>query len=123
MTPRSEEFAAEARERLAAARDSLDHNHYSAAVGLAYYAMLYATRAALSERDLHAKTHTGTWSLFSKEFVKGGSFDRALASKAHDVERLRYGADYDAADISREQADTALENAQRFVEAVLHAID
>jgi len=89
MSPRSEELAAEAWKRLAAARHSLDAGDFGVAVASAYYAMLYAARAALSERDLHAKTHSGTWSLFGEHLVKAGSIDQTVAATARDAERLR----------------------------------
>ena len=123
MSPRSEEFSAEARERLAAARDAIDTGHFGVAVGSADYAMLYAARAALSERDLNAKTHRGTWSLFHEHLVKGGQIDEAIAAKAREAERLRYEIDYDAADIDRGLAQSVLADAERFVAAVLDAID
>ena len=74
MSPRSEEFIAAARERLANAEADLEHDHLAGAASAAYYAMLYAARAALSERDLHAKTHSGVWGLFGKELVATGQF-------------------------------------------------
>jgi uncharacterized protein (UPF0332 family) len=123
MSPRSEEFMAEARERLAAARDAIDGGHFGVAVGSAYYAMLYAARAALSERDLNAKTHGGTWSLFGEHLVKEGAFDPGLAARARDAERVRYEADYDAADIDRELAERVLGDAERFVAAAEAALD
>src|SRR3954451_16725309 len=43
--------------------------HAATAVSTAYYAMLYAARAALSERDRHARSHAGTWGLFREEFA------------------------------------------------------
>ncbi len=57
---------AEARERLAAARAALAGGFTSTAISAAYYAMLYAARAALSE-DVYAKRRTrahGTSSSF-----------------------------------------------------------
>jgi uncharacterized protein (UPF0332 family) len=51
-------------------------------VSAAYYAMLYAARAALSEQDRYAKTHSGTWTLFRETFVRDGRFDPALARAA-----------------------------------------
>jgi predicted nucleotidyltransferase len=80
MSPRSKEFMDGARERLAAARTNLDANLPYVAVGLAYYAMLYAARAALSEEDRYAKTHSGTWTLFRELFVQTGGVDPAVAA-------------------------------------------
>ena len=51
MSPRSEEFMAVARERAALAATALGAGSPGGAVSAAYYAMLYAARAALSEED------------------------------------------------------------------------
>lgn len=56
MSPRSDELIQAARRRLAAASVVVEEDP-SAALSAAYYAMLYAARAALSERDVTAKTH------------------------------------------------------------------
>ncbi len=62
---------ASARGRLAGARDALDTGHPDLAASAAYYSMLYAARAALSEADLYAKTHSGVWALFAERIVIG----------------------------------------------------
>lgn len=123
MSPRSEEFIGEARERLRVARLDLDGGFPSAAVGAAYYAMLYAARGALSELDAHAKTHGGTWSLFHERLVATGRIDRELAAKARRAEKRRYETDYDAASVAPEEAEAMLADAQRFVAAVEEALD
>lgn len=46
MSPRSAEFMAEARERLAGAADALTSGHPGLAASGAYYAMLYAAKPA-----------------------------------------------------------------------------
>jgi uncharacterized protein (UPF0332 family) len=104
--------------RLAGARDALANGHADLAVSAAYYAMLYAARAALSERDLYAKTHSGVWSLFSGQFVDGGVFDPALAAAARRAQKLREGGDYEAKPPAEEEARLVVENAERFVAAV-----
>jgi uncharacterized protein (UPF0332 family) len=107
-----------ARDRLAAARASLDASFPAAAASSAYYAMLYAARAALSEHDRNAKTHRGVWDLFRETFVVGGSFDEALLSEARKAQRLREGADYDALPVSPDDAVRVVELAARFLAAV-----
>ena len=52
--------------------------HAATAVSTACYAMLYAARAALSERDRHARSHAGTWGLFREEFVLTGEVEETL---------------------------------------------
>lgn len=109
---------AAARDRLANACVDLDAGHLAGAASAAYYAMLNAARAALSERDLHAKTHSGTWTLFSREFVAAGDFDRALAAAATPAQRLRELGDYEARPPSSQEAEQLVRTAERFVSAV-----
>ena len=59
--------------------------------------MLNAARAALSERGEYAKTHGGTWTLFSKVFVATGEFDQELSALARQAKEVRERGDYEAA--------------------------
>ena len=79
MSPRSAEFMASAWDRLALARTAIESGHAAGAVSAAYYAKLYAARAALSEEDQYAKTNAVTWSLFRETFVGTGCIDPVLA--------------------------------------------
>ena len=107
-----------ARERLVAARAALDAGAPSAAVSLAYYGMLYAARAALSEEDRYAKTHGGTWDLFHRTFVAIGRFDSELAAEARRTEQLRGLADYGGWRGDPKQAAAVVEQTRRFVDAI-----
>jgi uncharacterized protein (UPF0332 family) len=107
-----------AQERLRAARASLDAGFPSSAVSAAYYAMLYAARAALSEEERNAKTHRGVWSLFSQVFVASGRFEHELFSLAQRAQLLREAADYEVGPVSAERAESVLADAGRFVAAV-----
>jgi uncharacterized protein (UPF0332 family) len=122
MSPRSEELMAAARDRLGAAQAALGAGFHSNAASAAYYAMLYAARAALSEEDRNAKTHAGTWGLFRTQLVVAGHFDADLFSAAHGVQQLREAADYDAVMVPPEEAEHIVDLAGRFVEAVDAAI-
>lgn len=122
MSPRSEELMVGARDRLGAARAALDAGFYSNAASAAYYAMLYAARAALSEEERNAKTHAGTWALFRERFVVTGRFDVGLFSDAHVVQQLREAADYDALMVPSEEAERIIDLAGRFVAAVAAVI-
>jgi uncharacterized protein (UPF0332 family) len=117
MSPRSEEFLATARDRLALARTALGAGFKAGATSAAYYAMLYAARAALSEEDQNAKTHSGVWALFRQTYVETGRFDERLFSRAHATQRLREAADYDALMVEHEEAQRVVELADRFVAA------
>ncbi|HEX9416165.1 MAG TPA: HEPN domain-containing protein [Gaiellaceae bacterium] len=118
MSPRSKEFMDQARERLLGARDALASGHLADAASAAYYAMLYAARAALSERDLYAKTHSGVWTSFEQEFATGGAFDPELVAEARRAQQIRELGDYEARPASEEQARLVVDNAERFVTAV-----
>ncbi|HEY4620713.1 MAG TPA: HEPN domain-containing protein [Gaiellaceae bacterium] len=118
MSPRSEEFMAEARGRLAAAKTTLDSGFLAAAVSLGYYAMLYAARAALSEEDRYAKTHSGTWQLFRETFVSTQRFGDELLAQAERTLPLRLGVDYDARPVERKEAEAVVDLAARFLQAI-----
>lgn len=117
MSPRSEEFLAEARSRLAAATSVLA-DFPPAAISLGYYAMLYAARAALSEEDRYAKTHRGTWLLFEETFVIPHRFDRGLFEAAQRTLPLRIGTDYEALHVEPYEAVAVVELAERFLAAI-----
>jgi uncharacterized protein (UPF0332 family) len=80
--------------------------------------MLYAARAALSEEDLNAKTHGGTWNVFRQAFVQTGRFEAAVLEAAVRRQELRGAADYDAHLIPREEARAVLDEAKLFVAVV-----
>lgn len=123
MSPRSEEFIVQARERLAAAQEAFDSTRLSVAVSVAYYAMLNAARAALSEDDEHARTHRGTWNLFRKRYVVTDAFDDELYTLAQHAQTAREGADYEAATPSEDEAKRYLDGAVDFVAAVEKMLD
>ena len=118
MSPRSQEFYDRARERLEGARRSVDQGDYAIAVGAAYYAMLYGARAALSERDLYAKTHHGTWILLRQTLGAEESFPLELVKEAERLAELREAADYDALVVEEDQAKRAVDSAERFLSAL-----
>lgn len=80
--------------------------------------MLYAARAALSEEDRYAKTHSGTWNLFGQAFVDSRRFDPVLLADARDTQADRSGVDYEASRPSDERAHEIVALAERFVAAV-----
>jgi len=87
-------------------------------VSAAYYGMLYAARAALSERDLYAKTHGGAWSQFADTFVRTGEFDAGLAGSAGRAQEKRLLGDYEARPPTPGEAATIVADAEAFVAAV-----
>ena len=118
MSPRSGEFIAEARDRLAAAREALAADHRGVAVSVAYYSMLYAARATLSEDDENARSHRGAWNLFRIKYVTTDAFDAALFTLAQHAQVAREGGDYQAVTPSEEDARRYVEGAGEFLAAV-----
>jgi uncharacterized protein (UPF0332 family) len=118
LSPRSQELLEQARDALRAAHVLLANDLPARAVSDAYYAVLYAARAALSERDSCAKTHSGTWGLFHQTFVARGRFDKDLYAAAHAAQESRENVDYGAVAVSREECEGIVETAQRFIAAI-----
>ncbi len=123
MSPRSVEFMDQARDRVALARVALASGHLEGAVSAAYYAMLYAARAALSERDEYARTHGGTWHLFHERYVTTGAFDQHLHAMAHDAQRTREEGDYEAITPDRGEAERIVAGAADYIAAVERMLD
>lgn len=118
MSPRSEEMIDSAGTRLKGARHALAAGDLDLAVSAAYYAMLYAARAALSEHEEHARRHGGTWGLFHRRFVATGAFDQSLHSLAQQAQEAREGADYEAKTPPAEEAKRYVSGAADFIAAV-----
>jgi uncharacterized protein (UPF0332 family) len=123
MSPRSNEFMDEARERAATARELLASNHFAIAVSVGYYAMLYAARAALSESDEYARTHRGTWHLFRDRYVTTDAFDQSLFDLAQRSQTTRERGDYEAITPDRAEAQAVVDGAGEFVAAVERMLD
>jgi uncharacterized protein (UPF0332 family) len=102
MSPRSAEFIEAAKRRIAGARAALSSDP-ATALSSAYYAMLYAARAALSERDVEARTHSGTWYEFRRQFVEGAAFPGDLVARAQASQPKREQADYGAWSVPRKK--------------------
>jgi uncharacterized protein (UPF0332 family) len=118
VSPRSAELLTRAREGVASARTLVDAGHAATAISAAYYAMLYGARAALSERDRHARSHAGSWALFREEFVLTGEFEPRLAQAAQRAQARREASDYAAESFELSEAQEIVETAERFVDAI-----
>lgn len=108
----------QARDRAAAAAELLQAGHLGIAVSAAYYAMLYAARAALSEDDENARTHRGTWNAFRLRYVITDAFDAALFTLAQHAQAAREGGDYEAVTPSREETERYGAGAAEFISGI-----
>lgn len=117
MKPRTREYLDAATARLQSARTLADADPPTA-LSTAYYAALYAARAALSEHDVQARSHRGAWHAFRERFVVDGPVDTDLAATMQRLQADREQADYDAVLIPAERAHAAIAAVERFVATV-----
>ena len=109
----------QADESLKSTQILIEHGQYRSAVNRAYYAMFYGVLALLAVSDNQTSKHSGVISLFDRDFVKTGKFDKAFSRWLHDAFELRQESDYqELVTVSCEQAQTMLEHAQTFVAGV-----
>ena len=71
-----------------------------------YYAMFYALLALLQQKQIATSKHSGAISMFDKEFVKNGIFDKELSKTLHRAFELRQKGDYmEEAEVTKEDVD------------------
>jgi uncharacterized protein (UPF0332 family) len=85
--------------------------------------MLYAARAALSERDEYARIHGGTWHLFYDRYVVTGAFDQHLHALAQSAQDTREKGDYEAIAPERGEAEAIVAGTADFIAAVEHPLE
>jgi len=112
-----------AKDALISAKALLDIDQYEATISRSFYAVLYASDAALASKGFVAKSHEGTEMLFGKLFFKTRLVDaqfQGLFKRIHD-ERIK--ADYrHEVKFTREDAAYWFERAQAFAAAIEHAL-
>jgi uncharacterized protein (UPF0332 family) len=109
----------QARQALRSAKILLDSDDTQGAVNRSYYAMFYAVSALLETRRLGTSKHSGAISLFDREFVKAGAFDKRFSKSLHRAFNLRQESDYrPEKSVSYESALNQQEDAVEFVEAL-----
>ncbi|GAK57586.1 putative toxin-antitoxin system, antitoxin component [Candidatus Vecturithrix granuli] len=108
----------QADEALEAAHILIEHGQYRSAVNRAYYAMFYSVLSLLVVSDSQTSKHSGAISLFDRDFVKTGTFDKAFSRWLHEAFELRQESDYqELVGVSGAQAQDVLEHARLFVAA------
>ena len=84
-----------------------------------YYAMFYAVLALLQEKELGTSKHYGAISLFDREFIKSGIFDKELSKTLHRAFELRQKGDYmEQAEVTRNDVDEMFPKIKEFVNKV-----
>jgi uncharacterized protein (UPF0332 family) len=84
-----------------------------------YYAMFYAILALLQERELGTSKHSGAISMFDREFIKTGIFDKDMSKTLHRVFELRQKGDYmEQTEVTKEDVDEMLPKTKDFVNGI-----
>ena len=84
-----------------------------------YYAMFYAVLALLQEKQLGTSKHYGAISLFDREFIKSGIFDKELSKILHRSFELRQKGDYmEQPEITKADIDEILPKTVAFINEI-----
>lgn len=110
-------------ETLGAAQTLLKEGYIEDAISRAYYSMFLVAKALLKTKEFETKSHKGLIAKFGLEFVEKGIIEAEFGRAIHEAEGLREEADYSVfRKISKEEAETVTDNAERFVERIKKAI-
>ena len=90
-----------------------------AVINRLYYAMFYAVLALLQAKQLGTSKHIGAISLFDKEFIKTGIFDKNMSKSLHRAFELRLKGDYmEDAEVTQKDVDDILPQATDFIKKI-----
>lgn len=105
-----------AHEKLEAAKNLFENGFYNDSVSRSYYAMFFAAKALLFEKNIHPKTHRGLISQFGLEFVKKNEFKKELFDLLARAQEDREEADYGLfSNIDQNEAKIIIEGAESFL--------
>jgi uncharacterized protein (UPF0332 family) len=88
------------------------------AISRAYYAAFHAAEEALLLLGETRSKHSGVLSAFVRRVVREGGVDEERGKLLRSLFERRNDADYGGVDASREDAEEAIRDAERLVEAV-----
>lgn len=120
--PYADEIAANlerADQSLEAAMELAGKGYYDIAASRAYYAVFYASTAALLAEGLELSKHSGVIASIHREFVRTGKLSRVQGRDLNWLFELRSVGDYGGiAHVSGQQAGQAIQAARDFLFAV-----
>ena len=129
---KSKEIEILIKHRLEQAQEALDDAKYlidgnrspQSIINRSYYAMFYAALALLQKISKAPSKHSGVISLFDKEFVMKGIFEKELSKDFHKAFELRQSTDYKIIKpISTDKANQISQKAEKFVQAIKHYLN
>ncbi len=118
VRPEIERLLERARESLDVARQIFDGEHYGFAASRAYYAMFYATEAALLSKGLSFSRHSAVIAAFGQHFAREGLLSAELHSNLQNAFEQRSLGDYSTAPFPMAMGERVLDDARTFVDAV-----
>jgi uncharacterized protein len=105
-------------EELAAARLLAGKGFEAQAVSRAYFAAFFAAEVALLALGETRSKRSGVVSAFVHLLVRGGQLDEEIGRLLRSLFERRNEADYSSVDVPAEEADAAIRDAERVVNAV-----
>lgn len=109
---------ARSRQDLEAARLLASRGFAAQAVSRAYFAAFFAAEEALLALGEARSKHSGVIAAFGRLVVREGGLEEATGRLLTWLFERRNDADYVPGEISAGEADSAIRNAERFVDAV-----
>lgn len=109
---------ARSRREIEAARLLADGDFAAQAISRAYYAAFYAAEEALGSLGESRSKHSGVVAAFGKLVVREGGLDERMGRILRSLFEQRNSADYGEAEVSRDDAELAIGDAEGFVNAV-----
>jgi uncharacterized protein (UPF0332 family) len=109
---------ARSRREIDAARLLGESEFGAQAISRAYYAAFYAAEEALASLGESRSKHSGTIAAFGRLVVREGGLDEEMGRILRSLFEQRNDVDYGEAVASREDAELAIRDAERFVDAV-----
>jgi uncharacterized protein (UPF0332 family) len=106
------------RQEIAAARLLAERGFAAQAVCRAYFAALYAAEAALLALGEVRSKQAGVISVFDRRVVREGGLDESVGRILRSLFERRNQADYIPVEVPGEEAERAVSDAERLVEAV-----
>jgi hypothetical protein len=106
------------RREIEAARLLVEGDFGAQAVSRAYYAAFYAAEQALGSLGESRSKHSGVIAAFGRLVVRDGGLEEEIGRILRSLFEQRTDVDYGEAVASRADAELAMRDAQRFVDAV-----
>jgi len=103
---------------LQAARALHSGGYQRQAISRAYYAAFYSAEAALFELGVTRSKHSGVIAEFGRRLVKEGAVERSVGGILQALFELRLLADYGDRELTKDDAASALADAERVISAV-----